>query len=426
MSKQVAPPRAGGARLGGLARSTLVVMAWNFARLATQLVWVVLMARALGVEGYGAFSGVAGLALALSGLAGAGLGLRLYRDVARAPELLGVRWAQATRALAWSGALLWLGFLGTGLMVFPTIPFAVLACIAAAELIGTPMVVHVAFAYAARGQMARAAAAPVVLSCARVLAVLALPLAAAGGGTGAYAGMHAAATLFAACLLWWRCRRQLAPAAAPAELDPGALGEGVRLSSIWATGLALGALDKAVALRVGGADVAGQYAAASRFASLVALPVDALATAAMPRLFRAGDGQATHPRLVAWLFAAALGYGGCAGATLWAVADWLPRIIGEAFAAAVPALQVLALFVPAYCLRSLGANILLGFGWIRWRLSSELAALALMAVLMMCWIPERGAIGAAWAVVAAEWMLMLALWARMLGGIYTQRREAVQ
>ena len=64
-------------RLGGLARGSLSVLGWNVARLGVQLVWMLLLARNLGAQGYGSFSGLSGLAIALSGLVGAGLGLRM-------------------------------------------------------------------------------------------------------------------------------------------------------------------------------------------------------------------------------------------------------------------------------------------------------------------------------------------------------------
>ena len=44
-----------------LAKSVSVVFVWNAARLALQLAWVLLLARALGPQGYGTFSGLAGL-----------------------------------------------------------------------------------------------------------------------------------------------------------------------------------------------------------------------------------------------------------------------------------------------------------------------------------------------------------------------------
>jgi O-antigen/teichoic acid export membrane protein len=413
--KQTHPPGSR-LRLGGLARGTLAVLAWNLARLATQLIWVVLMARTLGVGGYGTFSGVAGFALAISGLAGVGLGLRLYRDVARSPVLLGVRWAQATRALTWSSALLWIGFMALGPVMFPDLPIGVLACIATAELIGTPIVLHVAFAYAAQGHVAHAAAIPVALSCARVLAVLALPAIASETDLATYVLLHAATTLICAGLLWRRCHRQLAPPVAPATLDGGALGEGAKLSAIWASGMALSSLDKFMALREGGADIAGQYTAASRLSSLVAAPIDALASAAMPRLFRAGGGHATSPHLLVMLFAAGLSYGALAGSLVWIGAGLLPWALGTEFSEAVPVLQVLAFVVPAYCLRIVGANVLLGFGWIRWRLAAETIALILIVALMAWWVPIWRAEGAALAVLVAESGLALALWVRIFNG----------
>ena len=84
-------------RLGWLATNTLRVTFWHSLRVLCQLAWVLLLARALGVAGYGTYSGIAGLAIALSGLVGFGLGLRLYQDVAWAPELFALRWHEASR-----------------------------------------------------------------------------------------------------------------------------------------------------------------------------------------------------------------------------------------------------------------------------------------------------------------------------------------
>lgn len=402
-------------RLGGLARSTLWVMAWNLARLVTQLLWVILLARTLGVEGYGAFSGVAALALTLSGLVGAGLGLRMYQDAARDPSCFGKRWAQSSRALLWSSALITVIFLALATWSFDDATATLLVAIAAAELVGTPLVVQVAFAYSAHGRVGAAAAAPVALSVARVVAILALPWVAEGPDIEVYAWLHASTTLMASFLIWVGCRHQLRPLPASGQLEAGALAEGARLASTWATGQALASIDKAMTLRAAGADIAGHYTGANRLASLLTLPVDALVAAALPRLFRAGSSQQGFNPLLRWLVLAAACYGLLAGSTLWIGAEAFTSILGSEFSAAAPALAVLAFFVPAYCLRSLGANILLGYGWTRWRLVSEIAALAAMALMITAWSPA-GAVGAAWAVVLTEWALAACFWARILAG----------
>ncbi len=158
-------------RLGNLARNTLAVLFWNVARLGLQLLWVLLLTRVLGAEGYGTFSGIAGLAIAFSGLAGCGLGLRMYQDVAREPHLLGLRWAQAVRTLFFSSVVLSVIFLLTGLVWLPDVSWVLLVGVAVAELISMPVVTFVAFAYASQEKMRASAAAPVIMSAARVFAI---------------------------------------------------------------------------------------------------------------------------------------------------------------------------------------------------------------------------------------------------------------
>ncbi|WP_187775773.1 lipopolysaccharide biosynthesis protein [Luteimonas suaedae] len=400
--------------LGQLAAQTIAVFGWNVARLTTQLVWVVLLARFLGAEGYGSFSGIAGLALAFSGLAGLGLGLRMYQDTARDPAMFGLRWRQALRVLGWSGIGLSLLFLATGWLLFPNLPWLLLMAVAAAELLMAPFITHAAFAYASRRQVAQAAAAPVVLSIARVIAAgiaTALPV---ENGLQMYALLHLAATAVAAGLVLRRCQLRLMPPPAEAVVSRNDLVTGLGFSSVWASGLALGSIDKAVALRVGGAGLAGEYTAAHRFANLVALPVEALVTAVMPRLFSAGGGSRFPVRMVGTLALTVASYGMIAGVILWYGADLVPLLLGEVFRESVAALHLLAFWVPAYCLRSLGSNVLLGFGWKRWRFWSELAAMMAVLMLMILWIPAYGVAGAAAALVVAEGMLVTIVWGRIL------------
>jgi O-antigen/teichoic acid export membrane protein len=413
----IGPHRFPAIKLGGLARSTFAVMAWNLIRLATQLLWVILLARALGVQGYGMFSGIAGLALALSGFVGAGLGLLMYQDVARDPANFGKRWAQSSRSLVWSSAAIAACFVAIAAWAFEDVTAATLVAVAAAELVGTPIVVQVAFAYAAHGRVAEAAASPVVLSIARVLAILALPWVSESPNMQAYAWLHATSTLVAATALWIRCVHQLSPPPAQAGLEVRALTQGAQLASTWASGQALATVDKAMTLRAAGADIAGQYTAAHRLASLVTLPVDALVAAALPRLFRENSAKPSFNNLLSWLVLATVGYGVLAGSALWIGAATLTSILGSEFSSATPALTVLAVFVPGYCLRSLGANILLGYGWTRWRLGSELAALVAMALMVAAWSPA-GAVGAAWAVVVTEWALAACFWSRIMAGSF--------
>jgi O-antigen/teichoic acid export membrane protein len=398
-----------------LARSAIVVLGWNMTRLLLQLLWVILIARSLGAGGYGEFSGVAGLAVVLSGFAGAGLGLRMYQDVARDRALFGLRWAQAQRALGWTGLLLALIFVGVSLIFFPAVSVVVLISVAIAELAAVPLVTNSANAWAAHGKMGLAALASVTLALARVAAVSAMIVV----GTATlefYSVLHLTFIGVAAAMVYIFCRRSLKPERSPAPIGWSDLREGIRLSSVWASTVALNSADKTLALHAGGADVAGAYTAANRFATLLAQPVEALVTVALPRLFRERYAQSKNSRLLVLLAATAILYGGIAGAILWQVAALLPMILGPEFTSAVRAAELLAFFVPAYCLRVVGANVLLGFGWTHWRVGCEVAALGMLIGLILWLTPAYGASGAALAVVATETVLALLLWARIIAG----------
>jgi O-antigen/teichoic acid export membrane protein len=195
-------------------------------------------------------------------------------------------------------------------------------------------------------------------------------------------------------------------------------------SAVQASGLALSTLDKSFALRWGGDAMAGRYVAAYRFVSVAALPVDSLMMAAMPHLFRAGAKrrEASIPLLVA-LAAATGGYGIVMGILVWSSADLVPWLLGASFVGAQAAVRMLAVYVPLYCVRTLGTNVLLGFGWKRWRFAFELLALVCMLIVAAWRIPESGLSGAVEALLTAEIVLATLAWGRVLCGLMWCKRE---
>ena len=132
--------------------------------------------------------------------------------------------------------------------------------------------------------------------------------------------------------------------------------------------------------------------------------------AVQPRLFQAGKVPFRHSHLIALLLACAIAYGVAAGTALWFAAPLLPRVIGDEFSAAVPVLQVLSFYLPAYCLRTLAGNKLLASGFVLWRFSLEMLALLLLIGMMLIGIRAASTIGAAWALVVSEALLALSMW----------------
>lgn len=393
-----------------LAKSASAVLAWNMARLASQLVWVLLLARALGPHGYGTFSGLAGLALALGGFAALGMGLRLYENVARDHLALDRHWTLVRSSFAWSSPLLLALYLICILTMRIDAAMVVIVTIGVAEIVLAPLCTQVAFAYASVGRMGESAGAPVVLSLARVMAAAGYLLIAPAAGLGGYAVLHVLATLVAVAWIWRRAHLQLGLPRKSQRADPSELRSGLGFASIWASGLALTSLDKTAVMYAGGGAVAGEYTAGYRLASIAALPVEALTTTIMPRLFRAGAGKPLPLRTMLLLVVAVLLYGLIAGQLVGLAMPLVPLLLGDGFAGLAPLVALLGWWLPAYCLRTLLGNMLLGYGRKRARISAELSGLVVLVSLVLWWVPDAGLAGAMKALLVAEgWIACVSL-----------------
>lgn len=381
------------------------MLAWNVARLTSQLAWVLLLARALGPHGYGTFSGLTGLGLALGGFAAFGMGLRLYQHVARDHLSLAGQWAMVRSTLAWSGPVLLALYLACSLAMRVDADALVVLSIGIAEIVLAPLCTQVAFAYASVGRMGEAAAVPVILSMARVVAAAGYLFILPRAGLSGYAAMHVIATLVAVSWIWHRAHPRLGLSRCSQRVGGRELKSGFGFASIWASGLALTALDKTAVMYAGGGAIAGEYTAGYRLASVAALPVEALTTVIMPRFFRAGAGRPLSLRIVVLLVAMVLAYGFLAGWITTLAMPMLPLLLGDGFASVVPLVALLGWWVPAYCLRMLLGNMLLGYGRKGLRVCIEISGLVMMLLLMLLWVPGSGLAGALHALLAAEWLM---------------------
>lgn len=400
----------------GLALSTLHVAAWNGIRLLVQLAWLVLLARSLGAEDYGQFIGIASLGVAAGGFAGLGMGLRMYRDTASGADVLVHGWGRMLGVMAWTAPVLFAVTLALAMLGLGPLDPLVAACLLLSEVVVAPIVTQVAFAHAGAGEMGRSAAVPSVLACARLLGLMVLP---AGADFRELALMYLMATMVGvSCVLALsapRLRLGLRPIAARwAEVR-----EGLSYSGLWASGLAVGSLDKSLVLKWGGDGVAGHYSIGQRLAAIVATPVEALAAAALPRLFKGQGGEHGLSLGVGWLAAVALGYGIAAGAVVWACAPLAQVPLGPEFAAVASLGPSMAGYVVLYCMRVMGGSILLGRGLVAWRLVFEGVSLAVFAILAFAWARNGGALGAMAALLVMEACMVLVFWTR----IAAPRRE---
>ena len=404
---------------GRLARNSLLAMFWQAGRVGAQALWIIIMARLLGPAGYGAFSGVAGLANALGGFVGLGLGLLMYQEIATRREAFGARWRQTLATSLVTGVAFGILLVVAGGRWTGHAGWTIVLPLAISELVCFPLVTAAALAFAAHERMGWAMALPALVGVARLAAAATFALLLPDRGLAGYVWFHALVTVGCAAGAVTFVARELHPGTGTPLPTWRDVREGLGFSMVWVTGNALSSLDKALVLRFAGAEAAGIYSSAYRLATALAVPMDAVVTAAMPRLFR--DGAVARPRLTSRLFALTLAYGALAGAVLWFAAGLLPLLLGARFAPAVHAAQWLGLFLPCYGMRILGSNLLMATRRKKLRMIIECAGLGTLVVFGVRWLPTLGVDGALRMIIGTELLLGLACWLALAAGLGAPR-----
>lgn len=389
---------------GALARNTALATAWQGVRLALQFAYLILVARVLGVEGYGVFAGSVALAASLSPLVGWGFGVILVQEVSRAPGRFPEFWAKALRAVAVTGPALAGAMLALAPLMLPVDGrWTVIVLIAAAELLAMPFVVAGSLAFQAHERLGRTIYNHVQLNLVRLGAVTLL--AATGqGGLVAFAWAYFSATAVAALLSLAQVGRAFGHPDWTRSSLAGRLREGFGFSLSLVATTAQSEIDKTLSLRLATATAAGNYSVASRIVSAATTPLIAYILATVPRLFREA-GQGTAISLALRLLPAILIYGIAAGAGLLVLAPFLPLVFGEIFVGAMPLIDWLAPLPLFTGIALLGLNVLSASGLQRTRIQIEIFALIINVVLNMALIHLIGISGSAIATLISQLIL---------------------
>jgi O-antigen/teichoic acid export membrane protein len=393
---------------GALARNTAFATGWQSVRLALQFAYLILVARLLGPENYGVFSGGVALAASLSPLVGWGFGMILVQDVSRSPGRFPEFWAKAMRAVAVSGPVMVGLMLALSPLLLPVDGrWNVIVLIAAAELLAMPLVVASSHAFQAHERLGQTIFNHVQLNLVRLGAV-ALLAATGHGGLGAFAWTYFCATASAALLSMFQVRRAYGGADWTRGGLTGRWREGLGFSLSVAANTAHAEFDKTLLLRLGTAAAAGSYSVANRVVSAATMPLVAYILAAVPRLFREGEqGNAAVARLGRRLLLPILLYGLAAAAGLLVCAPLLPWVFGRGFGVALGLVPWLAPLPFLVGISQLGLNVLTASGRQRTRVGIEAMALATNLALNVSLIPRFGAEGAALAALGSQALLGL-------------------
>jgi O-antigen/teichoic acid export membrane protein len=403
----------------GLGRGTAWLGGAQALRLAFQSATFVLVARALGASGFGAFAAALALTSVLAPFGACGAGNLLVMHVARERDSFSRHFGAALLTIPVAGLPLAALAVGAGALILP-VPVALVVLVALAELIFARLAELSAQAFQGLERPRPFALLQLVPAVFRLAAALAFAVAGlqapVAWGVAYLAGSATAAAL---CLV---VVTRIAGRPRGHEGLRTMLREGSWFALAQSSANVYTDIDKTLLARLGSLPAAGVYAVAYRATAMAFTPVAGLLAASYARFFRRGAaGIRGSRRLAVELLPAACLYGAAAGAVLFLAAPVLPYVLGSDYAEATSALRWLALLPLVQGVYYLAGDALTGAGHQRVRTGIQLGAAALNALLCLWLVPAYSWHGAAWATLISLGLLALALWVAV--AVVSTRRE---
>lgn len=393
---------------GPIARATLRTTAVLGLRVAVQAGTLLLIARLLGPKDYGAFAGVAALAVMLGALSSFGMHLVLLSEVSREPERPAPILPAALATTLLCGSLL----LGLYLLIALTflrpsgIRLDVLVPLGITELLLQPLLNLPAWTDLGRGHVARSQLLGVFPLLLRSVVALALWWLQPANILRDYV----VGSLFASIVALYVATltvRGAWPAVREWRLPRWReWREGAGYAAPGITELAPSELDKSLATRLLPLEGAGIYSAGARIMGALTIPVVAMLVAALPRLFHHANKDALRARLlVRTIIVASVGYGFSLAVVLWWSAPFFGWLFGHQYAGLASAVRWLCIALPAMALRTAVGTILITLGrpWIR--AVFEIIGLIVLIAAAMLLAPRYEIPGMALALACSEWIM---------------------
>ena len=391
---------------GAIARSTIRTSFVLGLRLVVQAGTLLLVARMLGPEQYGAFAAIAALAVLMGTFATFGTHFVLLVEVAKDPSQSQSILAYAVPTTMISGGALCLLYLVAGRLAFDdtSVPMVAIACIGLTEtlllpLYSLPVAEELALEKTARSQLL--VVFPLALRMAVAILVM---LTSPAQPLFVFAWLYLATALLALAAIkiykpqaWLSAKHWKLPNRAELKCSAG-----YAMLSFTAAGP--GELDKMLAVKLLPLGVSGVYAAASRVVGAATLPVTALLLSALPRLVRhAGPHSANSQRLNCWIYLGVLVYGLLLACFLWLAAPTIQRLFGSYYDGLDSMLQWLCIAVPGLALRMTVANHLVTRNQPWLRAAFEVLGMVSLAIAAFILYPILGPKGMALALAVSEW-----------------------
>lgn len=379
-------------------------------RLFIQAGTLLLVARMLGPEEFGAFAGIASLAVLLGALSTFGANLVLFGEISKESAKRNQVLSYAIPTTLLCGGLLFVVYLAVAFWLLPdnSLSWQVLLAIGIAEMLLQPLFGLMSTEHHALGRIARAQLMQNIFLVLRLFTAAIIFFLGLTPAIDIYAGGYFLASVLAlllgVCCLperwphWqeWRLPR--------VEEWRHAFG----YAAINISRLGPAELDKTLAVKLLPMDVVGIYAAGARVVGAITLPITAMILSALPRLFREiGNRSSASRNLLVWMYAAAFCCSLILASITWFAAPVFEALFGDKYQGIYEVIRWLCLAVPGISLRLVAGNILMAAGKPWFRVGFEVMGLFTLIVISIILTPGMRLQGMIFAVIFSEWIMSI-------------------
>ncbi len=381
------------------------------ARVGFQALYFVVVARALGADGLGAFAGAVALVAIVAPFASLGAGNLLVKHVARSPDRFARYWGGALSITLASSAALGIGVLMIAHVALPrSISLPLILSVAVSDLVFARVIDISGQAFQAHERLSRTAQFPLLLSGLRTIAAVGFSL--AGQPTPErWAFWYTASTGVAAIVALVITNRELGRPALVFGYPASELREGAYFATSLSAQNIYNDIDKWMLARLSTLEATGIYSAAYRLIDVSFVPIRSVLAAAYPRFFQHGaHGARAGLALARRLLPMAMGYASVAGVLLFLLAPILPRVLGASFEASVEATRWLAILPLLKSVHYFAADTLTGAGYQGRRTIAQVAVAVFNVLVNIPLIAVASWRGAAWSSIASDGLLAILMW----------------
>jgi O-antigen/teichoic acid export membrane protein len=405
--------------------------AWSFsgqiARVGLQGAYFVILARVLGVDGFGAFSGVVALVALASPYASLGALNLLVKHVSTGSNSAVVQFSNGVLVTFIVGG----AFIILLVVVAPGVaPAGVLAgtiaMIATADIVAGNLILIAGSLGQARERLMSTALYPILLNAGRLLGLIVVVALVDDADLTAVAASYAISSILMSGAVVWTIFHRLGGFRA----DFGTFGAQWKEGLLFAVSISAqnvyNDIDKTMLARLDTLGAAGIYAAAYRILDFTFVPMRAALAAAYPRFFTYGaNGLGSALRLCKRIALPGIAYAVVVAGVLLVGSTAIPVVLGAEYSQSVGAVQMLAALPLLRWTHYLAADSLTGAGYQGARSGCQIGVAMINIGLNFWLITDYSWTGAVVATLISDGLLAVMLWGVVAAAARSEGKDAM-